>query len=345
LVGLAAGVIMIVGLLSHASSISSRTWLLRQIGLFLMTGASVAIITTQLFTPFNFFSWVANVVMEGEGPRNLDFEGYLSQYYSLRYGLSMFFPGWNVLISVAMFIVLCVLIDRQAFLPLVLVIASGLYFNKRMNDYGYVAFLPLLLCIALDRVRFPLGTMLSKIRYRYLVGMLIILGSVYSFFFAQYSLMALVFRCEGHSLSDSRFFLQSHIDINGHGNQSVSIGYPLHWVPSLVVLGDAGVNFVGFREHSSTASPPNGQLLEFEKKLNTKVKYYILPLPPSAKTLDIPDSVYLGDRRYDFLASEAAPLKGALANLLPLSRPLLFRHHAYHYAIYKAPFPSLPDNR
>jgi hypothetical protein len=341
LVGFAAGVIVSAVLLVHASSITSRNWSLRQFGWFVLVGGAVAILITQLFTPFSFFSWIASVVGEGEGSRNIDFEGIVSSYFHKRYGNTMLIPAWNFLISLALLFILIVLIERQAFLSLFLVAATGLYFNKRMNDYGYVAFIPVLLYIAIDRLRFPLGAMLSKIRYRYLLFLLILVGIVYSYVFAQYALLSFVLRAEGHSVVASRSFMQRYVGAYGHGERPLSIGYPLRRAPSLVVLGNAGLHFAGFnRPSSATPASPDTDLVEYERRFNTMVEFYLLPLPPSPKVQDIPKVIYLGNRRYDFLASEASPLSGRLAGIAGFSRLLMAYHHAYHYAIYKASLPS-----
>lgn len=337
LLGIASSVIVVAILLSQLSLSSRRRWLIRQLGFFLLTVSCVTIIITELFTPLNVLSWLVNVAKEGEGLRNIDFEGIMSSYYHKRYGNTMLIPAWNMLASLAFLSILSCLIQRGASLALLLVVVAGLYFNKRMNDYGYAAFLPILLYIALDRVRFAVCGVLAGIRYRYLLFLIGLVGIIYAYVFSQYVVMSLALRADGHSLAVSRSFMLNHVGSYGQGDRLVSVGYPLRRAPSLVVLGNAGLNFVGFNSPSSkTPTAPDEDLLAFEKRYNTKVEYFLLPQPPSIKALNIPSSIYLGTRRYDFVVADASPFKGRLGRFAGFSRLLLAHHHAYHHAIYKA---------
>jgi hypothetical protein len=327
--GLAYGVLVLLVLLVRVNGNCMRTEFIREFLLFSLIAIITAILAIEAFTPLSMASWLNNLLDEGVGV--LGFEGMLSQFYEHRLGFTMIVPFWNLLLVVSLFIIFVFLLERRQFIVIAIGFTAFLYFNKKMADYGYICFLPMLLVFAADWLRVARGHSLAGIRYRWVLAFATFVAAVYAFVFVQYALFSLALHSERHNLDLSRSRLDGLVGEYRNSASHVAVGYPAIRAPSFVVLGDGGDRFIDL-PYSKSPQSPNSWLSDYESSTRNNVRFYVLPLPSRFSLSDVPASLYVGDRRFDRIYVDRPLPDSPFTRFIVLERLRL----AYHMAVFRA---------
>jgi hypothetical protein len=326
--GLAGFVIVAQVLLWRANHSGRWRSLFAELPVFLLLSLSLAAIVTRIFAPFNFFSWFREVALEGGEAKY--FEGAVAMIYESRLGLTMIAPFWNLLIVCGFIGVVILMLERRNRIGLVLLTCSALYFNRAMADYGYVSFVPLVILAGIEYPRLRRHGALASINDQWIFRSLCLFAMVYTFVFSQYFLQSIVLQRSGHSLATERARLEKNVGAGSSSSSRASIGFPGIRTPSMIVLGNGGIDYIDL-DYPQISGSSVEALSRYERKFGRQLKYFVLPMMPFTSLKDVPASILLDGKRFDRVYGSETATRSALASFVILDRV----QPAYHHALYR----------
>jgi hypothetical protein len=252
-------------------------------------------------------------------------------------------PLWSEFVVATGTLAVFILIRRKKFIGASLVVLSALFCFRKLTDYGYVAFFPLVLAYFLSRPQssgLVLATPQAKLN---LCRVYTILGSLYMAGFIRTLLLAWMYLQTGTTYAGTAEQLKT-LGVMGQAAHTVVFNSPQP--PSFIVFGDGGDNFIcGYCQTVGRAvsgeiyltEDPDGVVIEYSAKYRRQVEYAICVQNNSGKP---PAEVLVGAERcelvYDGWRKERPRILGIdLGGTLP----------GYQFALYKrvetvAPTPS-----
>lgn len=303
----------------------------RDLGVSALLGSVVASAIISLFTPFQPWHWAAEIASSGDSSP-LRFEGILMMF-SQKWGGSFTAPLWNL--ACIAFIAAALLsiwrVRQHRLLAMLPIVASAIYINQKAVDYTYLPFLPfaIALCLASPGSAWKPEWRDPKLPSTFQLG-LWVLGSLYMFVILAYFAISFLAPFEQLSLEQARANFRASVAGSELAEKNIAIGYPPQ-APSLVVLGDAGLDLISL--YSSTSLPSGDIWIDrFEKKSGRTVKYFLLPQKYTLRAPAPPNELYVGRSRYVLLKNNWVGHPAERVD--KIMRPLTLSDR-YNYAIYQ----------
>lgn len=312
-------------------------------------GMGVALIFSiaifKLFIPFDLIHWIKDIAFSGrsalnELPKTLNFR-------AGRWGYTLPSPATNLIVVTAALLYLLELLLRKKLLSFLILFSSLWWSSATMGDYGYVAYVPLVLAFMIDGDLMSKFAITSLIKPRFIFRASLAIAFLYLYVFGLYSSIAIAHANSSSTLLHGASFLKKTGVLGvapGPIQQSADdvIGYSEVMAPSLVVFSDTQSSFVtaqadsgdrsaaGFNKKGS-GPQKTGWLRRYESMTGKKIRYYLHPQQYPFLPGDLPATVNLDEQKFDLVANSWRKEYSFFEKLpMPRSFP-----SSYRLAIYK----------